>query len=109
MSLRDDKIDLITDHPTEGYVNLIMIADDDWADSSLPERIQNKLNLYLAYALDGQLAADFPDLARKQVRIQLDCVVAPPVAIVRLVDRMAETCRTFGIYFYLNNLPPSGN
>lgn len=109
MSLKDATIDLLTEHPTAGYVALIMIADDDWTSEDTPRLLEAKLNLYLHYALEGQLADDFPDLAMKPVRIQLDCVVAPPPSIVRLVGRMAEHCKALDVDFILNTLPPNGN
>lgn len=109
MSLEDAVIDLLTEHPTAEYVVLVMIGDDDWTSEETPTLLEAKLNLYLHYALDGQLADDFPDLALKPVRIQLDCIVAPPPPIVRLVGRMTEQCRAFNIDFILNLLPAGRN
>src|SRR2546428_318001 len=56
----------------DGSVALVMREDRPWdgSDGRLAE-LQKKINTYAAYARQGQLATDFPDLADKPVFLQL--------------------------------------
>jgi len=46
-------------------------------------QLQTKLNNYLSYALDGQLAKDYPDLSGKPVRIELHTDAEPDATTFR--------------------------
>ena len=61
-----------------GEAVLIMVEPRAWDGSE--ERLfqlQEKINSYLSFALDGEMTDAFPHLAGKPVRLQLDCAVAP--------------------------------
>jgi hypothetical protein len=66
--------------------------------------LQAKLNTHLAYALDGQRESDYPDLARKPFRIQLDTTTEPPEDVLQMTRRMREACKQYGVVFVLNVL-----
>ena len=81
------------------------MEDSGWEDVPLNlQEVQAKLNTYLAYALDGQLATDYPDLARKPVRIQLDTTTEPPDDVLQMTRRMRDACKQYGVVFVLNVL-----
>jgi hypothetical protein len=63
-----NQIDLISHN--EGVCNLHVVQSEELTDELLL-KLQDKLNHYLAYALDGQLQEDFSNLPKKQIRIQL--------------------------------------
>ena len=61
-----------------GEIVLIMVEPRVWDGSE--ERmfeLQEKVNAYLSFALDGELFDSFPQLVGKPVRLQLDCAVPP--------------------------------
>ncbi len=106
MSIEDSaSIDLITEHPEHGYVSLIMIQEAEWPDRIVAARqLQDKLNMYFVYALDGQMLRDYPGFAGKRLRIQLDYMAALPSHVVDLVHRMQGVCQDHGIEFIANQL-----
>jgi ABC-type amino acid transport substrate-binding protein len=106
MTIREtDTVDLITEHAESGYVSLIMVEDDAWADGAQSlQNVQQKLNIYLTYALDGQLVDDYPDLAGKPIRVQLDTTTEPPPEILQAIRRMREACKQHGVVFIINVL-----
>lgn len=71
-------VDLIQLDRERGEVVLLMLEERPWG--STPEQLRQleaKFNGYLSYALDGFLAAQYPDYAGRPVCIRLDCVMAP--------------------------------
>jgi hypothetical protein len=51
-------------------------------------QLQEKLNAYLSFILDGELGEAFPDLAAKPVEIQLRCAHEPDPRTIDFVDRI---------------------
>src|SRR5271154_5880692 len=68
-------IDVVAHDPATDEVALIMIETRPW-DGSDPRifQLQEKINAYLSFALDGEMAEEQPDLAGKPLRLQLDTV-----------------------------------
>ena len=61
-----------------GEAVLIMVEPRAWDGTE--ERLfqlQEKINSYLSFALDGEMTDAFPHLAGKPVRLQLDCAQPP--------------------------------
>ena len=74
-----------------GEIVLIMVEQRPWDGSE--ERIfqlQEKVNAYLSFALDGELADTFPQLIGKPVRLQLDCAVLPDPSVEQFVTAVRE-------------------
>ena len=79
MTIEDEStIDFVAHDPERDEVVLIMVQEQDWGDRGhqLPA-LQAKVNTYLAFALDGQLAAEYPAYAGKPVHIQLRSTTRP--------------------------------
>jgi hypothetical protein len=71
-------VDLITTRPDAGETALIIVAAEPWTGSDAElAALQAKLNAYLTYVLDGQLAQDYPQSQGHSVRIQIDCSHQP--------------------------------
>jgi hypothetical protein len=73
----------------DGSVALVMREDRPWdgSDGRLAE-LRKKINTYAAYARQGQLATDFPDLADKPVFLQLWCIQhRPDPRLMEFLDR----------------------
>ena len=49
-------------------------------------QLQEKLNAYASYALDGEMAADYPEFRDKKIRIQLRTVHEPPARAMEFVQ-----------------------
>jgi len=67
-----EKIDFVVHDPDSDAVVLVMVEARDWGESGrlLPD-LQKKLNTYLAYALEGQLESEHPDMVGKPIRFEL--------------------------------------
>ena len=76
-------IDVIAHDARTGEVTLRMVEPRAWDGS---ERrlfeLQEKINAYLSFALDGEMKEAFPELADDRVRLQLACLTEPdPVTL----------------------------
>lgn len=102
--VRDPRlIDLITYDPKSGEYVLIMTENREWdgsADRVL--ELQEKLNNYLSFALDGQMARQYPESVGKPLRLQLDCLSIPDPETSRLIEMVREKLRADGIRLVVN-------
>ncbi len=74
-----------------GDAVLIMVEPRTWDGSE--ERLfqlQEKINAYLSFALDGEMVEAFPHLAGKPVRLQLDCATPPDSMTEQFIGRVRE-------------------
>ncbi|MES1165971.1 MAG: DUF6572 domain-containing protein, partial [Verrucomicrobiota bacterium] len=79
-------LDLITTDRESGDVVLVMIERRPWgAHPQQLKQIEEKINRYMAYVLDGFLAEHHPQHAGRRVRLRLDCAEAPTGEIERFV------------------------
>jgi hypothetical protein len=53
-------------------------------------QLQEKLNAYLSFILDGELEESFPDLAAKSVEIQLRTASDPDANALEFISRVRE-------------------
>ena len=93
-------VDLITLDKASDTVVLAMIERRPWGVVREQfKQIEEKLNRYLGYALDGFLAEQYPHYVGKPVQIRLDCAEAPHGEAVRFVEAMTHACASHGIRF----------
>lgn len=73
-----DVIDVIAHDPSTDTVTLIMKEPRPWdgSDQQLFQ-LQEKINTYLSFALDGEMHEEYPQFKGKPVRLQLDCHALP--------------------------------
>ena len=79
MAVQDaNQIDIVAHDPKTDTVMLVMVEVREWGDKGqlLPD-LQAKFKTYLAYAVDGQLARDYPNYAGKPIRFELRTQHAP--------------------------------
>ena len=67
-------------------------------------QLQEKINNYLSFALDGQLERQHPGSVGKPIRLQLDCVGPPDPETEHFVELVREKLRTQAIRFVVNVL-----
>ncbi len=76
-------IDLIAHDTHTDEVVLTMIEPRPWDGSQVQLfQLQEKINAYLSFALDGEMAEAYPALVDKPLRLRLECA-QPPSAQVR--------------------------
>jgi len=93
-------VDRIEVDPVSGEVVLAMIERRPWgADPRQFQQIEEKINRYLGYALDGHLAEHYPQYQGKQVRIRLDCAEEPTGEALRFVAAAAHAASAHGVAF----------
>lgn len=71
-------VDLVTIDPERGEVVLKMLEGRRWGtETDQVDQLEEKLNSYFVYVLDGHLANHYPEYEGMPVCIQLDCVEPP--------------------------------
>jgi hypothetical protein len=99
-------MDLITLDPLSGAVVLVMFERRGWgADPQQLAQIEEKINRYLGYALDGFLVEHYPQHQGKRVHIRLDCIEPPAGEAVRFVEAATQAIRAHGLDFIVNVTP----
>ncbi len=71
-------VDFVAVDRERHLVSLIIVEGREWGErgSLLPD-LQAKLNTYIAYISEGQLKADYPDVAELPVEIELRSSTPP--------------------------------
>lgn len=96
-------VDLITTDPTSGDVVLVMIERRAWGGHPQQfKQIEEKINRYLAYVLDGFLVQHHPQYQGKPVRLRLDCAEAPHGESLTFVNAATHAIRGEGLDFVVN-------
>ncbi|MEI9896071.1 MAG: DUF6572 domain-containing protein [Chthoniobacter sp.] len=62
-------------------------------------QLQEKINAYLSFALDGEMAEAYPQFDGKKIRLQLDCVGMPGQRRRGLPEHGARADRVSGDQF----------
>ena len=76
------------DEPT-GRVLLVIRHEAPWEGS--PEQLyllQEKLNVYLSFALDGEMAEAYPDFAGRPLSLRIDCSAAPDARTLHMLGHV---------------------
>ena len=60
-------------------------------------QLQEKINAYLSFALDGEMAESFPQFQGKKIRLQLDCVGMPGNDVVGFLSMVRDQIAFQGI------------
>lgn len=101
-------MDLITLDPDTDRVVLVMIERRDWGASPRQfSQIEEKINRYLGYVLDGFLVQQYPRYEGKPVTIRLDCAQAPHGDAIRFVEAATHAIAAQGLAFVVKVSPPA--
>ena len=93
-------LDLIAVDPATDRVVLTMIERRAWgAEPRQFQQIEEKINRYLGYVLDGFLAEQHPEYEGKRVEIRLQCAEQPHGEAVRFVAAATQAVQAEGIEF----------
>ncbi len=101
-------LDALGQDPATGEVVLVMFEPRPWdgGDEQLFQ-LQEKLNAYLSFALDGELTEQLPQLAGRPVRLQLNCAEPPPEPVIGLLSKVREQIALQGIGLTVEGLAPA--
>lgn len=92
-----EKIDVIAED-ADGSALLSIIQTGPWSrDGSERGRLKRKLNVYLRYALEGQMVEAYPSLKERPVVIALMYEEKPPQALLDYWRRRGETLARDGV------------
>ncbi|HEV7403641.1 MAG TPA: DUF6572 domain-containing protein [Chthoniobacteraceae bacterium] len=84
-------IDLLTHDAKNGRVTLTMVEPRPWDGSEVRLfQLQEKLNAYVSFALDGELAESYPAIAGLPLHIVLECATYPDEATIDLLEKVRE-------------------
>ncbi|RYD60644.1 MAG: hypothetical protein EOP84_36740 [Verrucomicrobiaceae bacterium] len=93
-------IDLIAHDPATDSVTLGMSEVRPWDGSEMQMyQLQEKINAYLSFALDGELTEVYPALGNKPLVLQLDCVEIPPEPVQQFLKMVSKQIALQGIKF----------
>jgi hypothetical protein len=100
-------VDLIRVDPESGAVVLTMIERRPWGASDRQfQQIEEKINRYMGYALDGFLVQHHPQYEGKKVQLRLECAEAPHGEAVLFVAAAARAARDHGLELVVAVTPP---
>jgi hypothetical protein len=97
-------VDLIALDPTsDQVVVLAMFERRPWGqDPAQLGQIEEKLNRYLGYVLDGFFIQQFPRYAGKRIRLRLDCAEAPHGTAIAFLDAARRAVEHHGLELEVN-------
>jgi len=99
-------IDLIAQDPATNDVVLGMTEIRPWDGSDRRVfELQEKVNAYLSFALDGEMAENFPQFAHMNIILRLDCVEEPDEKMNYFIGFIREQIGFQGISFLVNVVP----
>jgi Family of unknown function (DUF6572) len=100
-------VDLIGVDAATDKVVLTMIERRPWGASDQQfQQIEEKINRYMGYALDGFLAEHYPEYEGKRVQIRLECAEEPHGDAVLFVKGAARAASDHGLEFVVAVRPP---
>ncbi len=93
-------IDFLGFDQTSGEVLLTMVELRPWTPGS-PQlfQLQEKLNAYLSFILDGEMLDSYPQFAQKPVRLRLECATPPSEDETAFLQHVYEQTHLQGIVF----------
>lgn len=89
-------------------VLLVMVERRPWHDVDAQLfQVQEKLNAYLSFALDGEMFEAYPQFRGKSLRIRLECAEPPVDAMLGFFQHVYEQTGLQGISFEVDVVSPA--
>ncbi len=73
-----------------GRVVLAMFATERWGNQQMGLKLQEKLNAYASFMLDGEMAEQMPELMGKPMCVQLRTVYEPDERVLGFLQMVRE-------------------
>jgi hypothetical protein len=101
-------IDLISVDPASDKVVLTMVERRAWGASPQQfQQIEEKINRYMGYVLDGFLAEHYPQYEGKRVQLRLECAEEPHGEATLFVQAATRAASDHGLEFVVAVKPPA--
>jgi hypothetical protein len=101
-------IDLITVDAASGKLVLVMVERRAWGASPRQlQEIEEKINRYMGYVLDGFLVQHHPEHQDKAILIRLECAEAPHGVAVKFVQAAGHAVAMHGLEFEVKVTAPA--
>jgi hypothetical protein len=95
-------IDLVAQE-ADGTVVLVMVEERPWgSDPDQASQLQEKINTYASYALDGSIVRQYPETVGQPVRIRLDCAEMPTGHFAHITAHAKSQLEVRTIDFHVN-------
>ena len=99
-----DKVDLVALSPSGQTVQLVIVLDEGWIDSDEGLiALADKINGYVAFAVDGQLTNTYPDVASLPWEIVVSSRVAPGDRTSAYLEAVGQPVEGYGGRLRLHN------
>lgn len=99
-----DAVDLVVAR-RDGTVILSMLEERPWDGSEQRlQQLEDKVNSYLAFVLDGHMKRQHPDIEPKQVQIRLAYIGRMDERTRALLPSIESTLAAYGIDFVISHL-----
>ena len=89
-------IDLVSLAP-DGAVALVMVEPRPWLDREQLYGLQEKVNSYASYALDGGLLSDYPHMTGRAIRLELRCTTLPREQDAEFIAGISQSLSAVGL------------
>ena|ERR1035437_8470033 len=97
------QIDLITRDEQRNEIVLIIVDDRPWDGSrDRLEELQQRVNDYLGFALDGDLRQKFPETSGLPFRLQLDTSAQPDAKTTGFIEELNHAIAQYGTRLEVN-------
>lgn len=84
-------LDFFGFNPASGEVLAVMVEKRPWNQPELQLfQLQEKLNSYLSFILDGEMLETYPQFEGKPVRLRLECANRPGPEFTRFLEVVRE-------------------
>ena len=95
---RTDVIDLVTRSCDGRQYDLVLVVDSgEWREKNVLHALQEKINSYASYALDGAMATDYPDSEGHAKAILVQTIDVPPDDAVQFLMKVETLLKPEGL------------
>lgn len=98
-------IDLVTRSKDGRQYDLVLVVDSgEWRARNALHALQEKINSYASYALDGAMTTDYPESAGRSKSIVVQSIDLPPDDAVHFLSRVESLLKPEGLPVRLQRL-----
>ena len=99
MAVDDSNVIDVVSLAADGAVALVMVEPRPWIDREQLFDLQEKVNAYVSYALDGGLLSDYPHMTGKPIRLELRCTSLPHGQEAEFISEISKSLSAVGLEF----------
>ncbi len=91
-------VDLVTKNDHAGTYELVLVIEGtDWLLPDSHALLQDKLNTYLCYIIDGQMQKEYPDTSLDKVEVLIQSDHTPPQPVATFIARLIVAAKDHGV------------